>query len=539
MKEKRVSYAILVALALLPLIGASSFAYQPVSGQGYGYAIFNGSSYVNTQAGTMPKNAAARTVFAWIYPQETPGTIYSYGLLGNNELSSFYINNKGMLSFQGVSNGAESGFRPNADSWNFVGYSYNANSTEITFYYGGNSQTVSLSANEPLQTSGYAQSSIGKEANCNGPCNNFVGFISDLRVYTVAFNSSDASALYIGGPGIGKKEFAGDLAAWWQMNGSMLDYSGNGNSGSYHYISYGSFNKSKTFGAVSETGGSVSLAPAGGVYDYGSDIKIAATASPGYSFANWSCSGNGCYSGNMPDATVAIKDNITETAGFYKSMYLLNLAASPQNGGRIAIAANASLYSIKGQEANEPYGAVVNFSEYPEAGYVFVNWSCTGKGCYSGKDRIPEITVYNNITETANFANAAVNISVSSYPSAGGTGGGGGIYIAGQVARITATADKGYTFSNWSCSGNGCYSGKIQNFTISAYANITETANFAAENSVGGNTVQGKNTYAGIYYVAGAAVIIVAFAAAYRELAARGKRKESHGNVNDESRNRK
>ena len=537
MERKHVLYMVLAVLALPSFLNASSFAYQPAtSGQNYGYAIFNGSAYVNTQAGSMPKGAAARAVFAWVYPQESPGTIYSYGLLNNNELSGFYINSNGILSFQGISNGAVSSFRPKSDSWNFVGYSYNANSTEVTFYYDGNSQTVSLSANEPLQTSGYAQSSIGKEANCNGPCSNFIGFISDLRVYTVAFNSSNADALYIGGPEIGRNGFTSNLAAWWQMNGSVLDYSGNGNSGSYHYISYGSFNRSKTFGVSSGTGGSVSLSPAGGVYNYGSDVKISATAIPGYSFANWSCIGKGCYAGNVQNATVAVSDNITETANFYKSIYRLSLAASPQNGGRIAIAANASLYSIKGEETNEPYAAVVNFSAYPDAGYLFVNWSCSGKGCYSGKSSSPEITIYNNITETANFAKEAVNISVSSHPSLGGTVEGGGIYIAGQIARITAAAGKGYVFANWSCAGSGCYSGKKENFTISAYANITETANFAVENSITeNNTSQEKNSYKELYYAAGAVVIILAFAAAYRELALRRKGKGAGKRENEKT----
>lgn len=496
---------------LLNITVAYTTYQNPQNMQNYGYAIFNGTAYSNTNAGSMPKGSSARSVFGWIYPEAASGTIYSYGLLDSDELSSLYINDNGMLAFRGVSNGAVSNFSVGENKWNFVGYAYQANSTNITFYYDGMNETVGLGAEKPLQTSGYAESSIGKEANCNGPCNNFVGYIANLRLYRAAINGSDAEMLYLGGPTLGSEILYNNLAAWWPLNGSVLDYSGNGNGGSNYHISYGNFSNSKALSVISGEGGSVIEIPGGGVYSLGENVSLRAVALGNYTFVNWSCTGSGCYSGNDPDPRIKMNGNITEKANFIMPVYILNVVANPEIGGRIAIGANASLYSIKAEELIEPYGSIANFSESPENGYLFVNWSCTGSGCYSGDYQSPEITIRGNVTETANFRKEMVNISVISLPADGGTVSGSGRYEAGSMVNLVATANKGYRFNNWSCTGRGCYSGDMENFTINASGNIEEVANFVSSTVVnpGGIGISSGGTGVLQYYMIGILVLII------------------------------
>jgi hypothetical protein len=509
MNMRNIIYMFLAGFMLLNITMAYTTFQNPQNMQNYGYAIFNGTAYSNTNAGSMPKGSSARSVFGWIYPEAASGTIYSYGLLGSDELSSLYINDNGMLAFRGVSNGATSNFSISENKWIFVGYAYQSNSTNITFYYDGMNETVGLGAGKPLQTSGYAESSIGKEANCNGPCNNFVGYIADLRLYRTAINESDAEMLYLGGPTLGSKILYNNLAAWWPLNGSVLDYSGNGNGGSDYHIGYGDFSNLKALSVISGNGGGVIEMPGGGVYSFGKNVSLKAVAFSNYVFVNWSCTGSGCYSGNNPDPTIKMYGNITEMANFVMPVYLLNVAASPEIGGRIAIEANASLYSIKAQEMMEPYGSIVNFSEAPENGYVFVNWSCTGSGCYSGDYQNPEITVYGNVTETAKFRREMVNISVIASPANGGIVSGSGRYGAGSIVNLIAAADNGYRFNNWSCTGSGCYSGDMENFTINASGNIEEVANFVSSVNPGGISVSRSGTGVLQYYMIGILVLII------------------------------
>lgn len=74
-------------------------------------------------------------------------------------------------------------------------------------------------------------------------------------------------------------------------------------------------------------------------------------------------------------------------------------------------------------------------------------------------------------------------ISVSASPSNGGTVGGGGTYQQGQSCTVTATANTGYTFLNWSEGGSVVSTQANYSFTVSN--NHTLVACFI--NSIGGH----------------------------------------------------
>ena len=95
------------------------------------------------------------------------------------------------------------------------------------------------------------------------------------------------------------------------------------------------------------------------------------------------------------------------------------------------------------------------------------------------------------------------NITVSANPTNGGTVSGGGTYNQGQSCTVTATANSGYTFTNWTENGNV---GSTQaNYTFTVNNNRTLVANFTAQpqqytisvsaNPTNGGTVSGGGTY--------------------------------------------
>ena len=95
------------------------------------------------------------------------------------------------------------------------------------------------------------------------------------------------------------------------------------------------------------------------------------------------------------------------------------------------------------------------------------------------------------------------NITVSANPTNGGTVSGGGTYNQGQSCTVTATANSGYTFTNWTENGNVVST--QANYTFTVNNNRTLVANFTAQpqqytisvsaNPTNGGTVSGGGTY--------------------------------------------
>ena len=93
------------------------------------------------------------------------------------------------------------------------------------------------------------------------------------------------------------------------------------------------------------------------------------------------------------------------------------------------------------------------------------------------------------------------SVSVSANPSEGGTVTGGGTYEEGQSCTVTATANNGYTFTNWTENGVVISSNPSYTFTVNDNHNLianftinTYTVSVAANPSNGG-TVTGGGTF--------------------------------------------
>ena len=140
----------------------------------------------------------------------------------------------------------------------------------------------------------------------------------------------------------------------------------------------------------------------------------------------------------------------------------------------------------------------------PNSGYTFTNW--TENGTQVSTNASYTFTVNNNRTLVANFTASQpqqYTVGVSANPSNGGTVSGGGTYTQGQSCTVTATANSGYTFTNWTENGSVVSTSTSYSFTVNS--NHTLVANFtpiptsytitvSADPSNGG-TVSGGGTY--------------------------------------------
>ncbi|HEV7425400.1 MAG TPA: FG-GAP-like repeat-containing protein [Thermoanaerobaculia bacterium] len=113
----------------------------------------------------------------------------------------------------------------------------------------------------------------------------------------------------------------------------------------------------------------------------------------------------------------------------------------------------------------------------------------------------------NNVSfsrQTISVNGLTYSITVSSSPAGGGTVGGGGTFAAGSSRTVTASANSGYTFTNWTENGGVVSSSSTYTFTLNS--NRTLIANFTVNpvnytinvsaSPLGSGTVSGGGTFA-------------------------------------------
>ncbi|NJL70621.1 MAG: alpha/beta hydrolase [Candidatus Competibacteraceae bacterium] len=144
--------------------------------------------------------------------------------------------------------------------------------------------------------------------------------------------------------------------------------------------------------------------------------------------------------------------------------------------GPFAINTTASNGSVTKNPNQSTYdiGTAVALTATPDSGYQFTGWS----GDASGTQNPLSVTMNIDKNITANFAPIAQNytISLSASPSGGGTASGGGGYPAGSSRTVTASANSGYTFANWT--ENGSVVSTSSSYTFTLNSNRTLVANF-------------------------------------------------------------
>ncbi len=142
--------------------------------------------------------------------------------------------------------------------------------------------------------------------------------------------------------------------------------------------------------------------------------------------------------------------------------YTISASANPSFGGSFS---GAKTYNS---------GEVATLSASPNAGYSFVNWTENGTAVSDNPNY--SFTVNINRTLVANFGINIHTISLSALPVLGGSVSGGGTFNYGTTVSLTAVANTGYSFSNWSENGLSVSTNPSYNFSVNA--NRSLVANF-------------------------------------------------------------
>ncbi|MEY2509454.1 MAG: hypothetical protein QOE26_217 [Verrucomicrobiota bacterium] len=189
-----------------------------------------------------------------------------------------------------------------------------------------------------------------------------------------------------------------------------------------------------------------------GTFAAGSSRTVTATANSGYSFVNWTESGS--VVSTSSSYTFTLNSTRTLVANFTAVSYTITTISSPSGGGTTT---GGGTYSA---------GSSRTVTATPNSGYSFVNW--TESGSTVGNSASYTFTLNGNRTLVANFASPNYTIATSSSPSAGGTTTGGGTFSAGSSRTVTATANSGYSFVNWTESGSAVSSSTSYTFTLNS-----------------------------------------------------------------------
>jgi uncharacterized repeat protein (TIGR02543 family) len=242
-------------------------------------------------------------------------------------------------------------------------------------------------------------------------------------------------------------------------------------------------NKSVTAGFAIDThtlqvnvvgGGTVAKSPDLPAYDYGTNVTLTPTPSPGYQFAGWS----GDAGGSTQPLTVSMTTDKVITATFTLKTYTLSTAVI--GGGAVIKNPNLATYT---------HGTSVTLTATPAAGYVFSGWS--GDTTTTANPISFVMTANKSVTATFTIKTYTVNVTAS---------GNGAVaknpnqatYDHGTSVTLTATPQSGYHFVAWS----GDTSATTNPLTLIVTANRNLTATFAINTYTLNVTTVGNGTVA-------------------------------------------
>ena len=188
---------------------------------------------------------------------------------------------------------------------------------------------------------------------------------------------------------------------------------------------------------------------------------------------------NGTTANITIDGTLTVGSELTLCVfGFNKVTYLGTISV---NGGtQYTIAANASPTNggtVSG--AGQYYeNTQCTLTATPATGYTFTNWKKGNSVVSTNAEYTFTVTSSTAGTYTATFtAIPQYTITASANPTNGGNVSGGGTFYSGTSCTLTATANTGYAFTNWTKNGAQVSTNPTYTFTVTAAG--TYVANFA------------------------------------------------------------
>jgi len=224
-----------------------------------------------------------------------------------------------------------------------------------------------------------------------------------------------------------------------------------------------------------------------GAYQLGQSCTVSATPNEGYTFSNWMENNNVVSSDANYTFTVTGNHYLTANFEALPNTYTISVEANPTNGGNVT---GGGTYTE---------GESCTVSASPVVGYTFVNW--TENGDQVSTDFNYTFTVTADRCLVANFQPMSYIINVTASPTVGGTVSGGGTFEYGTECTVSATANTGYNFVNWTENGTEVSTDASYTFTVSSgrdlvahFQGVSCTITVTADPTEGGN-VSGGGTY--------------------------------------------
>ena len=252
----------------------------------------------------------------------------------------------------------------------------------------------------------------------------------------------------------------------WMKNGSQVSTSASYSFTVTEDASYVAVFTLKSYiirpSANPSAGGTVS---GGGTYTHGSTCTLTATANSGYTFTNWTKNGSVVSTNASYSFTVTASGNYV--ANFVEG-FNITATASPTAGGTVS---GGGIYTN---------GTTCTLTATPNTGYNFVRW--TKNGSQVSTSTSYSFTVTEDASYVAVFTLKSYIIRPSANPTAGGTVSGGGTYTHGSTCTLTATANTGYTFTNWTKNGTIVSTDASYSFTVTASGNYVANFSLTATN---------------------------------------------------------
>ena len=253
--------------------------------------------------------------------------------------------------------------------------------------------------------------------------------------------------------------------------------------GAAHYVANFAINSYEITASVNPSvGGSVEGT---GSYDHFETCTLTANPAPGYYFVNWTLDGV------EVSTEVSYSFVVEGTAEYVANFDLADLLIN-------AISSAAEQGSVTGG-GNFHYGENCNLVATPSFGYQFLYWRSNGNQVSNSATY--SFVVYESANYIAYFRLNRYTITAYANPVNGGTVTGGGLFEHGSTCTLTATANPGYEFLNWTCNGEVVSTSEAYTFTVMGQA--TYVANFVqgdyditvAANPAEGGTVTGGGSF--------------------------------------------
>jgi hypothetical protein len=217
--------------------------------------------------------------------------------------------------------------------------------------------------------------------------------------------------------------------------------------------------------------GGLVTTPGEGNFTYvrGEMVNLVAAPDTGYRFVNWTGDVGTIADVNDATTTITMNGGYSVTANF---VAVYDLTISSTEGGSVTTPGVGTF--------NYDEGTVVDLTAEAEEGYRFVEWTGDVDTIAAVNNTITTITMNGDYSITANFV-AVYDLNISSTEGGLVTTPGVGTfnYDEGTVVDLTAEAEEGYEFVNWTGDVDTIADANDATTTITMSGDYSITANFA------------------------------------------------------------